>query len=794
VNQDRDRRIDTKNLEFVWKANQDLGKTSDIFTSILQLGYGYGSPPGMCWDLVHCDPGRINNPIVDDPESDEYNLKQKVDDFLIYTTVFSQHYTTNHIYVTIGSDFQFLSAQSYFKNIDKLIKHTNERQVNGSKVNVFYSTPSCYLQAVYQSNKTYQTKTDDFFPYGSDSHSYWTGYFTSRPALKYYDRRANNILQVCKQLNVLTSIKMDEQTIKLKEALGVNQHHDGVSGTEKQVVAFNYALLLSKGVKTCEQVIDKAFQKLLPKTTGITDIPNQSLCETLNVSSCEITESNGKVSITLYNPVTRNVEQYIRLPVVGNSYQVLSPNVQNVSSDLISIPDYVIQIPERKSKAINEVVFKANVPALGFSTYFLKPSDVPQTVGKSVKVDTAFTLNGKSITVQFDSNGALDSIKLSNGQTVSLKQSFYYYKSMKGDNKGAEHRASGAYVFRPDGQTPVNIGVKLTSTLYKGSIVQEVRQQFDSWVSQTVRIYPNEDYIEFDWVIGPIPDTDQIGKEVITRFDSNLTTNGLFYTDANGRQILERKRNFKPTFNFTATEPVAANYYPVNSRIYINDKNQDLQISLINDRSQGGSSSQDGSIELMIHRRLFHDDDFGVHEALNEPGVDGKGLVIRGRNILYLSKISSSAQFHRDFSQRINLSPILTFAAYSNSETDYINKFKTTDSTLNEALPNNVNILTLEEWKNGSILLRLEHFYSSTDDPNGLSKNVTLDLSKLFKPFTVKSVSETTLGANQYLDKAAKRFVFRTNDTEKDVQSNNINGFTVTLTPMQIRTFILNIS
>jgi lysosomal alpha-mannosidase len=786
-------------LEFVWKANSDLGKASDIFTGIVQLGYGYGSPPSMCWDLKRCNTESLNNPVVDNRESEEFNLKQKVDDLFIYTTVFSQHYTTNHVYVTFGGDFQFSSAQSFFKNIDKLIKGANERQVNGSKFNVFYSTPSCYLQALYQSNKTYQTKTDDFFPYGSDSHSYWTGYFSSRPALKYYDRRANNILQVCKQLNVLSSIKMDDQTVKLKEALGINQHHDAVSGTEKQVVAFDYALQLSKGIKKCEQVINKAYQKLLPKSTGSTEIPNQILLQKLNVSSREITENNSKFAITLYNPIARNVEQYIRIPVVlGKSYQVLSPSAQNISSDLISIPDYVTIIPERNEliKSSNEVVFKADIPALGFSTYFIKPLENSQNPIKEEKIDSAFTLKGKTIAVQFDSKGALESIKLSNGQTVSLKQSFLYYKGMKGDNKGPEHRASGAYVFRPDGTTPVNIGIKYNSTLLKGTIVTEVRQRLDEWVSQTIRVYPNEDYIEFDWIIGPIPEMDQIGKEVITRFDSNLTTNGFFYTDANGRQILERKRNFKPTYNVTVTEPIASNYYPVNSRIYMIDKNQDLQISLVNDRSQGGSSIQDGSLELMLHRRLFYDDAFGVHEALNEPGFDGRGLVIRGQTFLYLSKINSSARFHRDFSQRVNLSPVLTFSTYNSSETDYINKFKTSDSNLNQALPNNVNILTLEEWKNDSILLRLEHFYSSSDDPNGLSKNTTVDLSKLFKPFTIKSVSETTLGANQYLERAAKRLVFRTNETniDKENPKKDTNSLNITLTPMQIRTFIVNLT
>jgi len=68
-------------------------------------------------------------------------------------------------------------------------------------VNVFYSTPSCYLYALNKAGKEWTSKSDDFFPYASVPFAYWTGYFTSRPALKRYERYANNILQVTRHLN-----------------------------------------------------------------------------------------------------------------------------------------------------------------------------------------------------------------------------------------------------------------------------------------------------------------------------------------------------------------------------------------------------------------------------------------------------------------------------------------------------------------------------------------------------------------------------------------------------------------
>lgn len=69
-------------------------------------------------------------------------------------------------------------------------------QSSATNVNLLYSTPSCYLKSLYEANTTWSVKHDDFFPYASDPHSYWTGYFTSRPAFKYLDRYTNNLFQV----------------------------------------------------------------------------------------------------------------------------------------------------------------------------------------------------------------------------------------------------------------------------------------------------------------------------------------------------------------------------------------------------------------------------------------------------------------------------------------------------------------------------------------------------------------------------------------------------------------------
>ena len=37
----------------------------------------------------------------------------------------AKNYSTNHIMMTMGSDFQFENARENFKNLDKLIKYVN---------------------------------------------------------------------------------------------------------------------------------------------------------------------------------------------------------------------------------------------------------------------------------------------------------------------------------------------------------------------------------------------------------------------------------------------------------------------------------------------------------------------------------------------------------------------------------------------------------------------------------------------------------------------------------------------
>ena len=110
------------------------------------------------------------------------------------------------------------------------------------------------------------------------------------------------------------------------------------------------------------------------------------------------------------------------------------------------------------------------------------------------------------------------------------------------------------------------------------------------------------------------------GFEAIVRFRSlNITNNGTFFTDSNGLKMEKRIHNEFNGFNFKSmmhNNNVTENYYPVTSAIFI--KSNDTQMTVMNDRPQGGSSLENGTIELMQNRRMQADDGRGTAHGLDE--------------------------------------------------------------------------------------------------------------------------------------------------------------------------------
>ena len=118
----------------------------------------------------------------------------------------------------------------------------------------------------------------------------------------------------------------------------------------------------------------------------------------------------------------------------------------------------------------------------------------------------------------------------------------------------------------------------LIRTCTKSNLVQSALIIFNDWASQEVNLFDNASTVEFEWIVGPIPVDDNIGKNIIVRYDTDIASSSKYYTDANGREVLERIRDYRPTWNYTVIENVSSNYYPINSRIWIKDQQRQFTV------------------------------------------------------------------------------------------------------------------------------------------------------------------------------------------------------------------------
>ncbi|KAK9506080.1 hypothetical protein O3M35_008078 [Rhynocoris fuscipes] len=545
--------------------------------------------------------------------------------------------------LTMGSDLNYQQAEKNFANLDKLIRYLNRLYRN--QLYVFYSTPSCYLNAVNEAKIEMPSKADDFFPYASKQNEYWAGYFTSRPTLKRFERIGNNFLQVGKQILAMANSPLSLDISRAKEAMGVMQHHDAITGTSREYVAHDYARLLTNALEKVMQASSKALNTLVRAPYQPVREPEFQSCFLLNISTCHMTEDVQSFVVTVYNPLSRNVNKLVRLPISSTqlSWIVHGPEDENLPVQMVPIPDFLFYIPGRRLVETVEIVFIAeNLPPLGYKSYYVESSNTENENffrSKLVNVNENNISVGynNGIMVTIDQNGKIDSIKTKGAaKETPFTQEFAYYH---GANQPEEFQVnkqswSGAYIFRPTG-TAVTVTDQPKTTIVQGPIVTEIQQTISSWINQVIRLLNGADYVEFQWTVGPIPfKHEKNGKEVITRYKiPTLKNGGVFYTDSNGREMI--RRNLQ-RWSVDVTEPIPGNYYPVTTRINIKDTEDPTKsLTVVTDRSEGGTSLEDGTIELMLHRRLKLDDRKGVDQPLDEMAFD-QPLVAVGSHYISL--------------------------------------------------------------------------------------------------------------------------------------------------------------
>lgn len=322
--QDHDKRMAEKNLEFVWRASPSLGPDAEVFTGAFQSG-NYGPPAGLCFDQDHCR----DTPVMDDERLEDYNVDWLVDTFVEAANELKRHARGNHVIMNMGSDFHYENAHAWYRNLDKLIDYVNK----DGRVNTFYSTMSIYTQAKHSENIDWSLKTDDFFPYADCDHCYWTGYFTSRPTLKGFERYSSSFLQGLKQLSVLSGKHAEQEISALTAAIGLCNHHDAITGTSKQHVAYDYTKILDKALTNAEAAASKqlarvAFQapaEAAQEQLNLDEQPLLQQCRLMNETVCDATTqvTSGSIAVVVYNQLPRARSQQVTVLLSSSDAAVL---------------------------------------------------------------------------------------------------------------------------------------------------------------------------------------------------------------------------------------------------------------------------------------------------------------------------------------------------------------------------------------------------------------------------------------------------------------------------------------
>ena len=753
-------------MEFVWKTSPSLasmGPTADLFT--LKTFNGYGPPDGFCFDVV-CDAP----PIQADPLLEDVNIKERADAFVAAAKNWASVYTSNNVMMTMGSDFQYQAANMWFKNLDLLMGYIQDNAA-AYGVDIFYSTPQNYAAYVHAANLTYTYKTDDFFPYADAPAAYWSGYFTSRPALKRYVRSNSAYLRLSRQLEAAAMAASPSgpvgSTDGLWDAVSVLQHHDAVAGTEKQHVANDYAKQLYIGHAHADALTSDALARLTERSySGL--VFDQ--CRQANVSICAATQGvpardGPGVVVVLYNQLATATSVWHRLPVDSTEWAVVNATSAPVPAQIVVNPP---PLPGRPTASKYTLVFHAaDLPPMGYATFFLVPaSSAAPAATLAARADGPPNPVGNAhFELTFRSDGLLAAYTdKARGRTTKLVQRLAYYNASAGGEQPHppvlnEFQASGAYIFRPNSSALFSTGHAAGAdiSVQNGSFGVEILQRFSDWAYQQIFVYAGELAPTVEYTIGPVPIADADGKEVVTVFASELDSGANWHSDANAREMIARRRNYRATWQLNCTQAIACNYVPVNTAMYLED--DAARLTLVTDRSNGGSSMASGELELMIHRRLLFDDARGVGEALNETGITGNGLIIRARHMFHVGSPESGADFQRPAVARITYEPTAFFAPLTGTPAEWAVAHRTAWSGLSAPLPPNVFLQTLQLLDPTTVLLRLSHRYALGESAKW-SRPATVNTTGLFTAFSITAWTELALTANQPVANLRSRFVW----------------------------------
>jgi len=699
--------------------------------------------------------------------------------------------------------------------MDQLVEYLNMNKT--FNIRAEYATLHDYFKTIHDADMTWNTYgSHDFLSYADNPVSYWTGYYTSRPALKGYARSTENFLKTAEVLYTLNSLALNNQNSdewerlqQLRHISAVVTHHDAITGTSNPDVNAWYSEELKRATVNTSDIITKSLQRML-NTTG------DSFTLDLNITS-ELTGNNA-IEVVVYNPLGWSVDRYVTVPVYSEEVAVWVA----ADGDLAPVKGQVMKAPPSQpgpcqvdgtcgysTDAPFELFFAVKLPPLGYATYYITTDSSTSATRpdntKSMDDDFVVLENSVLQLVFSQATGQLTSINnKQSGVSLDITQNFYQYFGQT----NCSLQCAGAYIMQPVADAEMIQDTPDHYEVVNGLYVKEIRQYYTDicpqediyanhsdvptktcGLEQIFRLYvldgqsDVESYVEVIHNYGPL----LANTDLITRYTTSINNDGKFSTDDNCLEMKQR------TFNDSCSNIYACNYYPVTCGLSI--ENQDysdpVQFAILTDRSRGGSSIHNGQTEVMLHRRMM------VSDSRGPMALDDTDRLENSKIYLIVDRKSVATDLRHRLQYLQSFPPTLALRVVSQPDISGTNQIY---SPLLQEFPKNIHVMTFRYPFSTSqeVLLRLVNIYQKGDlSAENLAQPASADLSKYFPHIT--EVSERTLNAVWNIVTAKSRWNWMPNnstqppDVMKEPQVELPSRTLFTIDPLHIKTFYVTL-
>ncbi|XP_058526295.1 epididymis-specific alpha-mannosidase [Ochotona princeps] len=820
----KDAMQEAQGLQFVWRGSPSLREQQQIFTHVMDQ-YSYCTPShipfsnrsGFYWNGVAVFPEPPRDgvyPNMSEPVTPA-NIQLYAEALVANVKQRAAWFRSPHILWPWGCDKQFFNASVQFANMDPLLAHINSHTAELG-VTAQYATLADYFRALHALNITWAVRDHhDFLPYSSEPFQAWTGFYTSRSALKGLARQASALLSAGESMftramwpaptGTLDPAWALQQLQQLRWAVSEVQHHDAITGTESPAVRDMYVEHLTAGMRGVHKLMASIISdQLRPPAAG---------------------SGPAGHTASVYNPLAWTVTTIITLTISFSGVSVTDESGRPVPAQVQN---------STKVPSAYDLLILTTVPGLSHRDYHLRPVPEAQATTR-LAVTRRFgrrrrgrdsrgrlvPVGNECYTVLLDADtGLLHSVRESHGnRTVRLVQDLLEYHVNGDVGKGP---VSDNYMFAPN-QSAVPAWEAVELELVAGKLVTEIRQYFYRNTSDWEPAYVIHSRlahmptggtgellcrrVEQEYRVGPL----ELNREVVLRTSTDLDSQQVLYSDNNGYQLQRRPpRSHVPN-------ALARNYYPMVQSAFIQDTRS--RLVLLAERAHGVSSPGDGQVEVMLHRRLWNNLawDLGYNLTLNDTSVVHPvlWLLLGPRSVTTgLRPQSSLALQHRP----VVLLRELAGTSSPSQRTDPVTPGPRQQAPV--TLPPNLHLQTLSipGWTYSSnhsehlhsldtgrpgetqadlsrVLLRLHHLYEVGEDPV-LSQAVTLNLEAVLRGLgSLVAVEERSLTGTWDVH-TLHRWSWRTEAGSRQGRPAYLlrppEGPLITIYPKEIRTFFVH--